>query len=106
VDATKRVAWISAQCGHGNDPIWAVNADTHTVITEPIGCGASMARRVNPATGRCYQESSGAKRVDPHTFAVTKTTFGTVIGVNASANILYAKGPKGVLQIVNGEPDS
>ena len=36
---------------------------------------------------------------------MTRTAFGPVVGVNASANILYALGPSGSLQIVNGAPD-
>jgi DNA-binding beta-propeller fold protein YncE len=108
LDATNRVAWIAAQCGHSNDPIWAFNADTHTKINGPIGCGGvNGSGAVNPATGRYYHLVSGSvpQRVDPHTFALTTTAFGQVIGVNASANILYAQGPNGTLQIIDGAPD-
>src|SRR5207249_4565026 len=78
------------------------------IITGPIGSGGiSGQSAVNPATGRYYVLVSGSvpQRVDPRTFALTRTAFGPVISVNASANVLYAQGANGSLQIIDGAPD-
>jgi hypothetical protein len=108
VDASNRVAWVEAQCGVGSDPVWAVNADDFSVLAGPIRCGGVNGgpAAVNPATGRFYLPSGGVpERLDSATFTLTTTAFGPVIGVNPSANLLYAQGPGGVLQIINGAPD-
>jgi hypothetical protein len=61
---------------------------------------------VNPVTGRLYFNASGVnKRVNPTTFAVTASAFGTVIGVNTASNLLYCQSGATSLQIVNGAPD-
>jgi hypothetical protein len=107
-DAKHRVVWISAQCGQSNDPIWVVNADTYMITNGPIGSGGISGQgAVNPATGRYYIHVSGSvpQRVDPRTFALSRTAFGPVISVNASSNLLYAQGANGSLQIVDGAPD-
>lgn len=103
VDATHRRVWVGAQC---SDSIWAFNADTRALVAGPISPGGVMGSPlVNPATGRAYFNASGSsKRVNPSTFAVTANAFGTVIGVNASANLLYAVNGT-TLQIINGAPD-
>jgi len=110
VDAPHRVVWIAAQCGAGNDPVWAINADTYAIIDGPIGTGGvENGLVVNPATGRLYIYPNGAvsKRVNPSTFAVTVNGFGQVLAANASANLLYANNnnPFTTLQIINGAPD-
>jgi serine/threonine protein kinase len=109
LDSRHRVAWVAAQNGRSNDPIWLVDADEHTVRKGPINCGGVNGGpdAVNPATGRYYHLVSGEvpQRVDPLTFALTRTAFGPVVGINTAANILYAVGPGGSLQIVNGAPD-
>jgi hypothetical protein len=104
VDAAHRRVWAGAQC---NDSIWVYDADTYAYVAGPISPGGVMGSiLVNPATGRAYFTSSGSsQRVNPSTFAVTANAFGNVIGVNASANLLYAAGSGTTLQIVNGSPD-
>ncbi len=104
VDAPHRRVWVGAQC---SDSIWVFNADTYALVAGPISPGGVMGfPLVNPATDRAYFNASGSsKRVNPSTFAVTANTFGTVIGVNASANLLYAAGSGTTFQIVNGAPD-
>lgn len=106
VDAPHRRAWAVAQCGSFNDPVWAIDSDTYALIAGPIGSGGVMGQTmVNPATDRFYLNSGGSKRVNPFTFALTANAFGVVIGANAQANLLYAQGPGGVLQILDGAPD-
>jgi Immunoglobulin domain len=107
IDGPHRLAWVAAQCGERNDPIWAVNADTCTIIAGPIGSGGVQgATQVNPATGRFYISPDGvSKRVNPSTFVLTLNKFGTVLGVNASANLLYAASNSTTLQIIDGAPD-
>jgi N-acetylneuraminic acid mutarotase len=107
VDASHRVAWVGAQCGGGNDPLWAINADTYASVAGPIGSGGVQGfLLVNPATGRLYITPSGvSKRVSPSTFAVSPNAFGNVFAVNPVANLLYAQGSGGALQIINGAPD-
>jgi DNA-binding beta-propeller fold protein YncE len=106
VDSTHRLVWVSAQCGHSNDPVWAIDADTHKVIHEPVGCGGINGPGiVNPVTGRFYQDSSGPRRLDSKTFTPTPTAFGSVMGVNTESNLMYALGPGNTLQIVDGAPD-
>jgi len=101
------VVWVGAQCGAGNDPLWAINADTDAIIAGPISSGGVQGPiLVNPATGRLYIDPSGvSKRVNPSTYAVTANAFGTVVGVNATANLLYAQSSSTTLQIINGAPD-
>jgi hypothetical protein len=107
VDAPHRMVWVGAQCGDGNDPVWAINADTYGIIAGPIGNGGDQGSLVvNPATGRLYINPSGvSKRVNPSTYAVTTNAFGTIIGVNARTNRLYAFTNSTKLQIINGSPD-
>ena len=107
VDAPHRRVWISAQCGGGNDALWAVNADTYAVIAGPIGSGGVQGNtQVNPATGRFYIDPSGvSKRINLPSTAVTVNEFGTVLGVNATSNLLYAATNGTTLQIINGAPD-
>lgn len=106
VDATNRRVWAAAQCGGGNDPLWAINADTYAIECGPIGSGGVQGPIiVNPATGRLYISPNGiSKVVNPSTCAVTVNAFGTVLGVNPSANLLYAITNGNILQIINGAP--
>lgn len=107
VDAPHRRAWVAAQCGGGNDPVWAINADTYSLIAGPFGSGGVQGpTQVNPATGRFYLDPSGvSKRINLPSTAVTLNDFGTVLGVNATANLLYAVTSGSTLQIINGAPD-
>ncbi len=107
VDAPHRRVWVATQCGGGNDPVYAINADTYAVQAGPIGSGGGLGDiLVNPATDRAYIAVSGtSKRVDPSTFAVTANAFGFVVGANPQSDLLYAVTFSGVLQILNGAPD-
>jgi len=111
IDAPHRRVWVSAQCGAGNDPIWAINADTGTIEAGPIGSGGVMGSILaSPATGRCYVytccfPTGASERVDPSTFALTATSLGLVLGVNPALDILYAAAASNTLQIINGAPE-
>lgn len=104
VDPKRRYAWVSAQCGSGSDPVWAINADTYAVIAGPIHTGGVMnpITPANPITGRLYiNNSSGTFEINPHTFAVSPTSFGVVLNFDQSTNLLYARITDG-LNIVTG----
>lgn len=111
MDSPHRVVWVSAQCGGGSDPVWAINADNDTVIAGPIGSGADGIGPVvvNPATDRLYinAANAGSERVNPAaSYALTANAFGIVMGANASANLLYAYNNNNTtLQIINGAPN-
>jgi len=102
--------WVGAQCGGGNDPLFAVDAHNFNVVG-PIGTGGVMGAIIaNSANGRLYvTESVGgttSKRVNPKTFKVTTNAFGIVMAINARYSILYASTITGNnLQIINGIPD-
>ncbi len=106
-DCKNRRMWVAAQCGGGNDPLWVLNADTFGVIAGPIGSGGVMGPTLlNPATGKLYVTASGtSKEVDPNTFAVTGTSFGTVEAVDSVMDLLYAVSGNSV-QIINGGTDA
>ena len=105
-DFKKNRVWAGAQCGGGNDPVFAINANTFHVIAGPIGSGGVMGPIIaNGANGRLYLTASGvSKRVNPTTFAVTSNAFGTVRAINTLENRLYAASGNN-LQIINGAPD-
>jgi hypothetical protein len=107
-DCKSRRVWVGAQCGGGNDPIFAVSADKFNIVAGPIGSGGVIgATVVNPATGRLYMSlwhNGGSKRIEPKTFAVTTNAFGSVEAVNPVTSKLYAISDT-TLQIVNGRPD-
>ncbi len=102
-DSSRNREWVGAQCGPGNDPVFAINAANFNVIAGPIYSGGVMGSIfANGATGRLYLTASGiSKRVDPTTFAVTTNAFGRVMAVNAVTNRLYAASGNN-LQIING----
>lgn len=107
-DCKSRRVWVGAQCGGGNDPLFAVNADNFNVVAGPIGSGGVVGQTfVNPATGRLYVNlwhDGGSKRINPKTFAVTPNAFGYVQAVNPVTSKLYAMSGT-TLQIINGKPD-
>jgi hypothetical protein len=107
VDSQRRYAWVSAQCGSGSDPVWAINADTYAVVAGPIGTHGVMGQTtVNSRTGRFYvNNTSGNYEVDPSkNFALTPTSFGVAFNVDARANLIYAQINNG-LNIVNGSTE-
>jgi DNA-binding beta-propeller fold protein YncE len=96
-----------AQCGAQNDPVFVFDADTFALIAGPIGTGGVMGPIIaNPFTGKLYVTASGvSKEVNPITFAVTTTGFGTVEAVNSVTNRLFAVQDNN-LQIINGANDT
>lgn len=104
-DFGKNRVWASAQCGGGNDPVFAIDANTYAVIAGPIGSGGVMGTAIaNGANGRLYLVASGvSERVNPTTFAVTSNAFGTVMAINTLTNTLYATSGSN-LQVINGAP--
>jgi DNA-binding beta-propeller fold protein YncE len=106
-DCKKRRFWVGAQCGAGNDPVFVFNADTFALIAGPIETGGTMGPIiVNPVNGKLYVESGGvSKKVDPNTFVVTPTGFGTVMGVDSHKSKLFATSGNN-LQIINAANDN
>jgi hypothetical protein len=102
-DSNRNRMWVGAQCGGGNDPVFAVDAANFNIVAGPIGTSGVMGNIIaNGATGRLYLTASGvSKRVNPNTFAVSTNAFGTVMAVNAVTNRLYAFDGAN-LQIING----
>lgn len=110
-DSRYNRVWVGAQCGGGNDPLFALDASTFNVVAGPIGTGGVMGPIIaNSANGRLYvfepQGTPKSKRVNPITFALTTNAFGQVMAINARYSILYAITLTGnKLQIINGKPD-
>lgn len=106
VDGKRRYAWVAAQCGSGDDPAWAVNADTDAIVAGPIGTGGVMGPTVlNPITGKFYvNNSSGNFEINPGTFVVSATAFGLVLGVDPITDAVYAQAVNG-LNIVDGRSE-
>lgn len=113
-DSQHNRAWVGAQCGENNDPVFAVDGRTYKIQSDPIGSGGvfSVGPLVNPATGRVYFGAGGnggvsSLAVDPNQqFALTIKSFGSVGAVDPVHNRLFAV-PSGVatqLQIVSAGP--
>jgi hypothetical protein len=104
----RRRMWISSQCGTGNDPVWVFNASTFKLIDGPIAPGGTIAQApvVNPDTEKLYVTSGGvSKEINPTTFAVSNTTFGTVLAIDSNSNKLFATSGDN-LQIILGHNDT
>lgn len=107
-DCSKRRMWVSSQCGSGNDPVWAFGADTVKLIDGPIVPSGTILQPpvVSPNTGKLYVTSGGVSReINPTSFAVSNTTFGTVLAVDSNTNKLFATSGNN-LQIIAGHTDS
>ena len=102
-----RRMWAGAQCGAGNDPLFVFNADTFALIAGPIGTGGTMGPIVlNPINGKLYVTAGGvSKEVDPTTFAVTTTGFGTVLAADARKQKVYAISGNN-LQVIRATDDT
>jgi hypothetical protein len=106
-DCRRRV-WVSSQCGTGSDPVWVFNADTFKLIDGPIAPGGAIAQPpiVNPDSEKLYVTSGGvSKEINPTTFAVSNTTFGTVLAIDSNSNKLFATSGDN-LQIILGHNDT
>src|SRR5581483_9862881 len=107
IDSTRRYAWIAAQCGHGSDPVWAVNADTYKRVSGKIRTGGVMGVTVvNPATGKFYvNNTSGNYEIAPGSFALSPTSFGVAYAADSRTNLIYASAQSNTLNIVDGTTD-
>jgi DNA-binding beta-propeller fold protein YncE len=104
----RRRMWVASQCGTGNDPVWVFDADNFKLIDGPIASGGAIAQSpaVNPDTEKLYVTSGGvSKEINPTTFAVSNTTFGTVLAIDSNSNKLFATSGNN-LQIVLGHNDT
>jgi hypothetical protein len=107
-DFFKDRMWVGAQCGAGNDQVFAINANApfNVIAGTPIGSNGVMGSViVNGLNGRVYlyesQTRTVSERVDPTTFQVTLNNFGEVRAINGVTNTLYALSGN-TLQIING----
>jgi hypothetical protein len=108
-DFFKSRMWVAAQCGGGNDPVFAINANApFNDISGAIGSGGIMGSVIaNGLNGRLYLYDSTeglSERVNPTTFAVTQNAFGQVRAINGITNTLYAVSGN-TLQLIHGAPD-
>jgi len=103
VDPVRRRVWVAAQCGNGNDPVWAIDADSYQIVAGPIGSGGVMGSLVvNPVMGRVYIGSGDAsKRIDPSDNRLVRAGFGVVLGANSVTGRLYAVSGN-ELEIIDG----
>jgi hypothetical protein len=111
-DFFKNRVWVGAQCGAGDDPVFAIDAARLQEINPPgaiHSAGIFGSLIANGANGRVYvnDPTEGiSERINPTTFAVTNNPFpGTVMAINARTNKLYTIDSGNNLQIINGAPD-
>jgi len=108
-DSSHGRAWIGAQCGANNDPVFAVNGSTYRVDAGPIGSGGvfSVGPIANPATGRVYFGASNNGRLSSlcidTDFAKVAQPFGGVGAVDATNGMLFAvaSGDANELEVVS-----
>jgi hypothetical protein len=107
-DCSKRRMWVASQCGSGNDPLWAFDANKLALIKGPIVPSGTIAQPpvVSPNTGKVYVTSGGVSReINPTTFAVSNTKFGTVLAIDSNSNKLFATSGNN-LQIISGHSEA
>lgn len=107
-DCSRRRMWVASQCGTGNDPVWVFSADLITLINGPISTGGTIAHPavVSPGSGKLYLTSGGvSEEINPKTFAVSTTTFGTVMAIDSNTNKLFATSGNN-LQVISGRTDA
>lgn len=107
-DCHKRRMWVSSSCGSGNDPVWVFNADTLTEIGSAITPGGTILQPpvVSPGNDKLYVTSGGVSReINPVTFAVSNTTFGTVLAIDSYTSKLFATSGNN-LQIIAAHSDA
>ena len=75
-DQKHKQMWVGAQCGGGNDPVWAIDSTTFAIKAGPIGLGGVFGgMTVDPPTGVAYVNENGCQRVDPVTYVATVAPF-------------------------------
>jgi hypothetical protein len=98
--------WIGAQCGGGNDPVWAINPKTYAIEAGPLGTGGILNYiDVSSKTGVLYADSSnGCQRVNPKTFALIPAPFTACPLASDPVNgYLYVLSGSTTLQIWDGK---
>ena len=78
------------------------------LLAGPIASGGTIVQPpvVNPDTEKVYVTAGGiSEEINPTTFAVSNTNFGTVMAVDSATNRLFATSGKN-LQIVTGHTDT
>jgi hypothetical protein len=96
--------WVGSQCGSGNDALWVFDTRTLKLIAGPISPGGTIAQSpvADPDGEGLYVTSGGISReIDPKTFAVSNTSFGTVLAVDSVNSTLFATSGDS-LQIISG----
>ncbi|MGA7634627.1 MAG: hypothetical protein WCB11_28005 [Terriglobales bacterium] len=107
-DCSKRRMWVASRCGSGNDPVWAFDANKLALIKGPIVPSGTITEPpvVSPNTGKLYVTSGGvSKEINPTSFAVSDTKFGTVLAIDSNTNKLFATSGNN-LQIIAGHSDA
>ena len=108
-DCAHRRMWVNSSCGSGNDPVWALNADTLALASAAIPTGGMITTPavVSPFTGKLYVTAGGvSEEVNPSTFAVSTTPFGgTVMAIDSFSNKLIAVSGT-TLQIIQAKSES
>jgi DNA-binding beta-propeller fold protein YncE len=100
--------WVASQCGKKEDPLWVFETDNFKLIAGPIPTGGDIAQPpvANPRSEKLYVTSGGvSKEVNPTTFAVTNTNFGTVLAIDSATNRLYATSGENI-QVILGASDT
>ena len=100
--------WVASECGTGNDPLWVFNTNSLKLIDGPISPGGTILQSpvVNPDTEKLYVTSGGVSReINPTTFVVSTTAFGTVLAIDSTTNKLFAASGNN-LQIILGHNEA
>jgi DNA-binding beta-propeller fold protein YncE len=100
--------WVAAECGKKNDSVWVFETDNFKLIDGPISSGGTITQPpvANPRTGKLYVTSGGvSEEIDPTTFKVSNTTFGTVLAIDSATNRLYATSGNN-LQVILGNSEA
>jgi DNA-binding beta-propeller fold protein YncE len=107
-DCKKHRMWASSSCGSGNDPVWVFDTTSLSEIGSAITPGGTILQPpvVSSDNDKLYVTSGGVSReINPTTFAVTTTTFGTVLAIDSNtANIFATSGNN--LQVIAAKTDA
>lgn len=107
-DCKKHRVWASSSCGTGNDPVWVFDSNHLTEIGSAITPGGTIVTPpvVSSDNDKLYVTSGGVSReIDPNSFAVTTTTFGTVLAIDSNTSRLFATSGNN-LQVISAHSDT
>lgn len=106
-DCHKRRMWVSSSCGTGNDPVWVFGADSMAEIGSAITPGGTITTPpVASNNDNLYVTAGGvSKEINGTTFAVTTTTFGTVMAIDSNTYKLFATSGNN-LQVISAHNDA